>query len=402
MLPAMSSPEDEENDANLPREIIMEILSRLSIHFLMEFNCVSKMWHDIIIHDPVFAALHHNRAIENHKNYTSLIFCPANKWSVIWPHASNSFPSNLPLLERASNGEWYSTATAINTFFDRYDGYVRMFKIVGSCNGLLCLYLCNQFACDRVYVCNPVTGEYITLPGATTTRTTYLDGFLGIGFGYDLARKEYKVVRLVCQSRPPYTWEAEIYTLGTDSWRSIMDFPGQLCASFPFSDVLVNGALHWKAEESLFCSEYFTPIVSLDMCDEQFRMVPGPSLSSPCISFDTQLMSWKGYLSIAEHTSEYYCTSGSYLWIMKEYSVKESWTKIYNIRWPTWLTTYHGQYWPFDDESVGDLQVPQSHRFQVIAHMGTFISLKNLFGGTKMVIKKWNQMHQVFCNSSWV
>lgn len=397
-------PSKEEENADLPPEIIIDILSRLPIHSLFQFTLVSKTWCDIILRDPFFAALHHTRAIENHTNNTSLIFCPGNKWSVIWPNiCNNSFPTNLPLLERVTNGEWNSTATAINTYFDCYDGYKQMFKLVGSCNGLLCLYLCARFGRNRVYVCNPLTGEYTTLPRPTTT-TALIDGSQGMGFGYDFARNEYKVVRLLCQSRPPYTWEAEIYTLGTASWRSIGNFPGQLCSSFPFSDVLVNGALHWMAEESGFCRlKDFSPIVSLDLCDEQFRAVPVPSFSSPWISFDTQLMSWNGYLSIVEQTSaEHYSASGSCVWIMKEYNVKESWTKMYNIRWPTWLTAYHGRCWPFDDESVRELQVPESHRFEVLGHVGSLISLKTLFRGTKMITKKWKQMGEEFCNSSYI
>ncbi|KAK7854131.1 f-box protein [Quercus suber] len=90
------------------------------------------------------------------------------------------------------------------------------FQLVGSCNGLLCL---SQSEYDgHFYICNPVLGEYKTLPLVSGITQYYAPFGFGFGFEYDPSNYEYKVVRLWCCMDMDNKFElvGEIYTLGCD------------------------------------------------------------------------------------------------------------------------------------------------------------------------------------------
>ena len=83
------------------------------------------------------------------------------------------------------------------------------------------------------------------------------------------------------------------------------------------------------------------------------------------------------------------------IWVMKEYNVKESWTKQFNGRWPLndihyWPLDDEGGYWPFYGESSKDaMQVTDHPRFRaechdsmfrmrLIVHVESLVSLKTI------------------------
>ncbi|KAK2637801.1 hypothetical protein Ddye_025596 [Dipteronia dyeriana] len=100
--------------------------------------------------------------------------------------------------------------------------------------------------------------------------------------------------------------------------------------------VLVRGRLHWHTW-SIFCSSRITgniedeqfsccPIISFDFEDEQFREVAMPS----CGDLDKircHLVDLGGCVSAAVFNGYEQIE----IWIMKEYDVKESWIKEFNI-----------------------------------------------------------------------
>ncbi|XXG59132.1 hypothetical protein AAC387_Pa04g1268 [Persea americana] len=76
----------------VPQDIIMDILSRLPIYSLFQCTLVSKAWRDMIVYNPIFAIMQHNRALENQNN--TFLMC-------------SRYPSlevNLYLVEREAVG----------------------------------------------------------------------------------------------------------------------------------------------------------------------------------------------------------------------------------------------------------------------------------------------------------
>lgn len=75
-------------------------------------------------------------------------------------------------------------------------------SLVGSCNGLICLHgLTDHITPDNydeasriVYVRNPITKKYVTLPKLPSGDEPVY--FFVIGFGYVPTTNEYKVVRM--------------------------------------------------------------------------------------------------------------------------------------------------------------------------------------------------------------
>lgn len=106
-----------------------------------------------------------------------------------------------------------------------------------------------------------------------------------------------------------------IYSLRTNSWKKIESSSFHHSGFGYKSGVFVSGALHWVASTS--ASDF---IVALDLADEKFRIVP-----SPISVGDNELTVLGGCLGVA---SKRYNDSHEDIWVMKEYGVRDSWTKF--------------------------------------------------------------------------
>lgn len=362
--------ESSSNIKILPQDIMMDILSRLPIYSLLQCTLVSKAWRDTIrCNNSIFATMQHNRTMESENTTLSLMF-------FLDDLEKEDDCTNLYLIQRGEMGE-HRKLIVMDAQFTCFS---RFFRIMGACNGLVCF---SAYAIGGpAFVSNPITRECLMLP---SEESLYKYACIS-GFGFALAKKEYKVVRMVSKwpmerIQDDDSWKAEIFTLGTNAWRQLKNVPASNAALLfrDFSDVLVNGSLHWfgrHPSRSLL-------IFSLDMDREEFGVVPAPKFRSVCI---IQLMAWKGSLTL-------FCKSRDrtlQIWVMKKYKVKRSWTKQFNVRWASWFHN-RSNYWPFDDGSFeADLKVIEHPRlrghslkeenFRVIAHVPSLISLKTIMG----------------------
>ncbi|CAL5391085.1 unnamed protein product [Camellia sinensis] len=270
----------------VPIQIILEIVSRLPIKSLFHCQLVCKEWFSSIS-DPHFAILHLSRSP------IGLLIKP------IFRASRQLRLYDLQILHKTHPREAHLKLTSeINI---PYAGQ----EIVNSCNGLLCL--CHI---SVIYVCNPILGEYITLPYAT------YDGHYCVptvtAFGFSLRTNQYKVIRFfierVVESINPITElktyrddpKAMIYTIG-GLWRNLGSVPYYLTnRSF---NSFVNGALH---------------------CEE-FRVVPEPPEFGLRKEFSDHIRVGvlRGSLSICDFSSPLRID----LWLMKDYGIKESWSK---------------------------------------------------------------------------
>ncbi|KAK0594000.1 hypothetical protein LWI29_013460 [Acer saccharum] len=117
--------------------------------------------------------------------------------------------------------------------------------------------------------------------------------------------------------------QVQVLNLGSPAWRNLGKIPYHRIDQGP-SQVLVCGRIHcytWPG-----CRSDCPIIISFDFEDEQFREVPKPDcggLDGP----NSHLVDLRGFLSAAVYNSN----SEFNIWIMKEYDVKESWIKEFNI-----------------------------------------------------------------------
>ncbi|XP_026398727.1 F-box protein At3g07870-like [Papaver somniferum] len=154
--------------------------------------------------------------------------------------------------------------------------------VVGSCNGLVCTGERNKDVnlVDPVQLCNPLTGEYVSLPKFKLTRKLAIHGNncrnLASGFGYCHSTKEYKVVRIFSQKGDLRL--VQVYTVG-GKWRCIRPKLRYFnCAS---SGIYANGSLHWLDQSYSQIPE--RKIVAFDLEHEKFYSVPMPT-DATCFS----------------------------------------------------------------------------------------------------------------------
>ncbi|GKU87423.1 hypothetical protein SLEP1_g1820 [Rubroshorea leprosula] len=222
--------------------------------------------------------------------------------------------------------------------------------VVNSCNGLLCLR--TPIYDDPGMVCNPVTGEYVSIP-RSKRKHGWARQHLGIGFtafGFSFRTYRCKVIRSVhlFVSTPNDSYfhdrEAEIFTVGEDSWRSIGPAP-----LFPFESsatVFSKGEVHWLCTDSKTVGS----ITSFNFEDEKFGEIPSPfhykrggcnvrmGILGECL-YLTDIVSYDRFE----------------VWVMKEYGVQDSWTKEFVIENQGLYVWPRGLYQPIKYLQNGDV-----------------------------------------------
>lgn len=293
----------------LPREIIMDILTRLPVTSLVQFRFVCWGWRKLA-EDPLIATMHLSGTAQQ------------NPCLIL--HTGDPIRNQLSFLDISSSED--REKTRVRKLITPFWNSMPDFEVVGSFNGILCLE--DTLYKDNIYVYNPFTGDYKLLPGSVQ----YQDQDVTLGFGFHPVTELYKVVRIVYYRNgngqstrsPRFTCsrsEVQVLTLGSRAWRSLGKAAYHLENSS--SEALVSGRLHWVSRPKRYLNRV---IVSFDVGDEQFREVPKPDgggLSRT--SYHLQVLN--GFLS----ASVYRSNGKLEIWVMKEYDVKESWVKAYTI-----------------------------------------------------------------------
>uniref|UniRef100_A0A2N9J2R1 F-box associated beta-propeller type 1 domain-containing protein n=1 Tax=Fagus sylvatica TaxID=28930 RepID=A0A2N9J2R1_FAGSY len=199
--------------------------------------------------------------------------------------------------------------------------------IVDFCNGMFCLH---NYEDEILYLWNPRIRKFKMLL-ATPHFTDLSSAPVAYGFGYHSQNNDFKILRIVVLESK--VAEAEVYTLSTDSWRRVvisLESEPNIGYVEKIDDLspclFVNGALH-----SIAFSGHYKFILSFDVNDETFRpiMLPQNYLDGMIsLSYD-RLVVFKGSLAV------FVCGQDpdedrfiSHIWMMREYGVVESWTKI--------------------------------------------------------------------------
>lgn len=284
----------------LPDAILIDVLSRLPIKTILYCMCVCKEWLGLVQRSD-FTKSH----------------LPRSPKSLLLHSLENIFLVNLDSTDISCQTSRIKLCFNIN--FPRFGDYY----IADSCNGLLCI--CHKFII-HVYILNPVTGDYIILPGSPHRRCKEAShGSLRLGFCP--TTNQCKVLLLY---RVANALHSEIHTVGTNSWRLIAgDAPSLL--HHTALDCILNGYLHLLVKGST-SSEY---IYSFDFEDETFQPFPAPSEFAPDGS-DKKLdeMGVNLTVLISCLCMGYYSGDQYEIWMMKEYGVQGSWSRQFIISAP--------------------------------------------------------------------
>ncbi|XP_028081287.1 F-box protein CPR1-like [Camellia sinensis] len=290
----------------LPPEVISEILSRLPVKPLLQFRCVSKPWCSLI-DSPTFIKMHLHRSIQSRSNL-SLIVTKLN--------------SNIPNLLCSVHFD------KLDIDFELYQPLTfekRLDQVWNFCNGLLCLSFRNV----EVVLSNPSTRKYLELPLLPIEIPVASCRMFVVfyGLGYDSVSDDYKVMRITQFNGAGFVHfesKVRVYSLKSDYWRKVGDFPHHLKLD-PCTGLLVGGALHWSVNPKPMLVDGPRALIAFDLGSEEYRMVPLPECGA--VDFHLKFAVLDGCLCVLHH----YHKKGIDLWVMKEYGVKESWTKLIYI-----------------------------------------------------------------------
>ncbi|KAG8656300.1 hypothetical protein MANES_04G117533v8 [Manihot esculenta] len=191
--------------------------------------------------------------------------------------------------------------------------------VFGSCNGLLAMY--NG---EGIVLCNPATREHKTL--SRFWGHCYGDYEMLREFGYDALNDDYKVIIMI-QNYMENNTRVMVYSWKRKSLTRVEDLLGY--SIIPTHNnpqpggVLVGGSLHWVVNGKGNVKDRV--ILAFGLGDEKFFELPKPQMESENISL--HMVEIGGSLAL--------CSSWPHwmneIWVMKEYGVMESWTKLFNL-----------------------------------------------------------------------
>jgi F-box interacting protein len=227
------------------------------------------------------------------------------------------------------------------------------FTLVASCNGLLCF---SDHILNIIYLWNPATSDTPkSLPLHPRHPFHLFQNPHGlqldtVGFGFDRRSNDFKVLSIshvrdyddsTCYFNDTAHFQPKVYSLSTGTWRQLLDLrvPFEHFEPFPnFPTTEVDGIFFWWAVVIDLDIDVLLIIkimrksllsTSTTSCSEQRRSwtVHIPHYSS----FDLTVLN--GCLTIMgfpfeERRSR---SSGLVIWVLFEFGVKESWTKLMNL-----------------------------------------------------------------------
>ncbi|POO01830.1 F-box domain containing protein [Trema orientale] len=262
--------------ADLPEEVVVEIMSWLPPESLLRFICVSKSWYVLInslVKNTKFVAKHLYNS--SNKSSSLVLMCLKNKYSKTQHHEI------LTIYNDEDNTEQLSYAA--KDFEPHKLPGTKFFSAQSHCNGIICL-ISNH----NILLCNPATRGKKFLPNPCFHRDLFMT--IRVGFGYDSIHNVYKVVRVFGFFGD---LRAEVHTLGSDTcWREIkMEIENKDDYYYPTSQqVYCKGVYYWLVSTKYEEHNSNQIVQSFDIHDEEFHSIPLPA-HFPSV-YNTVLTQW--------------------------------------------------------------------------------------------------------------
>ncbi|MED6192456.1 hypothetical protein PIB30_010391 [Stylosanthes scabra] len=303
---------------NLPEEIVEEILLTHPASSLVQLRSVCRSWRTLISSSR-FTNEHLRRSIFLDPTLTQ----PRIAYYSLYKYPTIGVFSVQSLLDNKHKPTNVASFKA-----------PRHFWIYGSCNGLLCLAHETDTGVMNCILWNPCTGS-------TSESAPQITGGFGFyGFGYDHISDRYKLIGYLQESRSNKS--TIIYTFAPNSsWRTIpaeddVDFtplghPPDECPIYDCNNmegVFVSNTLNWIVDRY----RGYDVVLSFDLGTETYCYLSLPERDpeeedDPCLSVASVL---RDCLAVCfEHKRTHWA-----VWLMKEYGVTQSWTRLALIPHP--------------------------------------------------------------------
>ncbi|XP_075108149.1 F-box/kelch-repeat protein At3g23880-like [Nicotiana tabacum] len=303
----------------IPEELMVPIFSRLSPKSLLRFRCISRSWNSLISSSE-FISLH---------TYCNILQKPpAGKIIRYFSLTQRKEIYSIRLIDVLAGIE---TEFKIGAPFN---GIVRYYyRIVGLCNGVLCLSD-DLFVSENLLVLwNPMIGRSITLPMSSLENLgNYM---LVCGFGYAIKTRDYKVVRMAYARGdggylvPP---KVEVYALSSGIWKEFDGFiPDNGVIEYFWTQAVVCGKVHWTAYKITGEERRVENLIMVfDLNDEIFQEISLPEILVNEPPTNLTAAECRKSLVVYQYNTRIWSSSCS-IWVMKQYGDTESWSMEYNV-----------------------------------------------------------------------
>ncbi|KAL3615097.1 hypothetical protein CASFOL_040758 [Castilleja foliolosa] len=304
----------------IPWDSWHEILVRLPAKSLLRCRAVSKAWR-AFIDDGCFAKAYTKRQLTYNTNKNAII-------------RNSAGPPYHPLCSLnldALNFDGSNLQTVPVTPLDSTQRDGLNFP-VAACDGLMLIAPSKPE--QKWQIRNPSTHESLDLPQFDLLK--YHD--VATGLGYDKSTDDYKAVVIDRHCRRPGDGESEvrvyrtqIYSLKSDSWRTIADFPGHNMWGPSVPGVYMCGSLNWVNYIPL---QNYEKMIALDLGTETYRELRVPSVCKPIYMGQNRYLDVldSGRLIMTEHSFTYMNKLQNFdVWVMQDYEADDSWVRCFSV-----------------------------------------------------------------------
>lgn len=192
----------------------------------------------------------------------------------------------------------------------------------GSCNGSLCLDGFVDYNRSVMALLNPATRKFRYVELSFRNEQIWYSSII-LGFGFLPQLDDYKVVEFqvfygIGSAKIPIV----VYTMSLDSWHyKRVNYPYDYLRLRNRS-VAIKGFVHWVSD-----------IVWFDLREEVFGDTSVPDSCGFGDGIERELLERKGSLCMIVYTNRYEemdrrCIE---IWVMSEYGVEESWSRMFTI-----------------------------------------------------------------------
>ncbi|XP_057767882.1 F-box protein CPR1-like isoform X2 [Salvia miltiorrhiza] len=292
--------------SDVPNDVLREILIRVPAESVLTSRAVCKAW-KLTIDDPSF--LHFHSTNLQHCSHPTILIRESKGGGITFLSLDRLNP-----IDSLQQIDLHPFKQLI------HHGLPRLLQPpAASCHGLILISHRRNWRNWAIW--NPLTQTLHELPQPDADLQSVSGRSASVGFGYDPAAEDYKVVRIdKLHQGGVITYDRTlVYSMKLRNWRRIGDFPYVIASAG--NGVFLNGALHWQSRDG---------IAALDLGTEQFSLLPRPHLMSPSPArYTSELLdALNGYLFLS-----YYHEQGQGLdvWLMIDYRVGDSWIKLCSI-----------------------------------------------------------------------
>nr|QDB64837.1 S haplotype-specific F-box protein 19 [Prunus dulcis] len=242
------------------KEILIDILARLTAKSLVRFLCTCKSWSDLI-GSSSFVSAHINRNVTKHAHV--YLLCLHH------PTFERQNDNDDPYVKEEFQWSLFSNET-----FEQFSklshplGSTEHYGIYGSSNGLVCISDEILNFDSPIHIWNPSVKKFRTPPTSTNINIKFL--YVALQFGFHPGVNDYKAVRMMRSNKD--TFAVEVYSIRTDSWKMIEAIPPWLkCTWQHHTGTFFNGAAYHIIEKGPTFS-----IMSFDLGSEEFEEFIAP------------------------------------------------------------------------------------------------------------------------------